>query len=62
MRRGTDKLVRVGLAASIVGAGLARCGVAGDIAYFDNDLDREAREPSGGDDGMVWVTRLELAF
>jgi hypothetical protein len=37
-------------------------GLAGDVAYFDNDLDRGAREPTGGDSGWVWVTRLELVF
>lgn len=36
--------------------------LAGDVAYLDNDLDVETREPTGGDDGVVWVTRLELAF
>lgn len=34
----------------------------GDLAYVANDLDREAREPTGGDRGWVWVTRLELTF
>lgn len=36
--------------------------LAGDVAYFDNDLDSEAQEPLGGDSGWVWVTRLEVAF
>jgi outer membrane protein OmpU len=36
--------------------------LAGDAGYFDNDLDREARDATGGDRGWVWVTRLELAF
>ena len=36
--------------------------LAGDVAYFDNDLDREARDAADGDSGWVWVTRLELAF
>jgi hypothetical protein len=36
--------------------------LAGDVAWFDNDLDREAREATGGDDGLAWVARLELAF
>jgi hypothetical protein len=36
--------------------------LAGDVAYFDNDLDREGRDAAGGDRGWVWVTRLELAF
>jgi hypothetical protein len=36
--------------------------LAGDVAWFDNDLDAEAREATGGDQGLVWVTRLELAF
>ena len=36
--------------------------LAGDVAYFDNDLVPEAHELTGGDDGLVWVTRLEVAF
>lgn len=36
--------------------------LAGDLAYFDNDLDADAEEPTGGDSGWVWVTRLEVAF
>lgn len=36
--------------------------LAGDVAYFDNDLDPEARELTGGDSGWVWVTRLDVAF
>lgn len=36
--------------------------LAGDVAYFDNDLDSEAEAPLGGDSGWVWVTRLEVAF
>lgn len=36
--------------------------LAGDLAWFDNDLDREAREATDGDSGLAWVTRLELAF
>ncbi len=36
--------------------------LAGDMAYFDNDLQRDAREPTGGDNGLVWVTRLEVSF
>lgn len=36
--------------------------LGGDVAYFDNDLEREAREPTGGDQGFVWVTRLEVTF
>jgi hypothetical protein len=36
--------------------------LAGDVAWFDNDLDAEAREATGDDRGWVWVTRLELAF
>jgi outer membrane protein OmpU len=36
--------------------------LAGDVAWFDNDLDRGFAEETGGDDGVAWVTRLELAF
>lgn len=36
--------------------------LAADLAYFDNDLDRAAREPVGGDSGLAWITRLEVAF
>jgi hypothetical protein len=36
--------------------------LAGDVAYFDNDLERGAREPTGGDSGLVWVTQLAVSF
>lgn len=36
--------------------------LGGDIAYFDNDLEREAREPTGGDGGLVWVAQLAVVF
>jgi outer membrane protein OmpU len=36
--------------------------LAGDVAYFENDLDPAAEEPTGGDNGWIWVTRLEVAF
>jgi predicted porin len=37
--------------------------LAGDLAYFDNDLDPEEAEDFTGDDsGWVWVTRLEVEF
>ena len=36
--------------------------LAGDLAYFDNDLDRTAKDVTGGDRGWVWVAKLEVAF
>ena len=36
--------------------------LAGDLAYFDNDLERTVRDDVGGDRGWVWVAKLELAF
>ncbi len=37
--------------------------LAGDLAYFDNDLDPEEAEDFTGDDsGWVWVSRLEFEF
>ena len=36
--------------------------LAGDVAYFDNDLDRAAKDETGGDRGWVWVAKLEVAF
>ena len=36
--------------------------LAGDLAYFDNDLDRAAKDTVGGDRGWVWVAKLEVAF
>src|SRR5687768_16771503 len=36
--------------------------LAGDVAYFDNDLERGAREPTGGDRGFVWVTQVAASF
>ena len=36
--------------------------LAGDLAYFDNDLDRAAKDVTGGDRGWVWVAKLEVAF
>jgi predicted porin len=33
-----------------------------DLLYFDNDLEAPLRQELGGDNGWVWVTRLELAF
>jgi len=36
--------------------------LAGDVAYFNNDLDRAARDETGGDRGWVWVAKLEVAF
>jgi hypothetical protein len=36
--------------------------LAGDLAYFDNDLDRSARDATGGDSGFAWVAKLEVAF
>lgn len=37
--------------------------LAGDVAYFDNDLDgRDVEDFTGDDSGWVWVTRLELEF
>ena len=34
----------------------------GDVAWFDNDLDGDARAFTGDDRGLVWVARLEIAF
>ncbi|MFZ1429022.1 MAG: porin [Geminicoccaceae bacterium] len=36
--------------------------LAGDAAYFDNDLDASARNVTGGDRGWVWVAKLEVVF
>ena len=36
--------------------------LAGDMAYFDNDLDPGAEGFTGDDSGWAWVTRLEVAF
>ena len=36
--------------------------IAGDLAYFDNDLERTVRDDVAGDRGWVWVAKLELAF
>ena len=36
--------------------------LAGDVAYFDNDLDRAAKDATGGDRGWVWVAKLEVSF
>lgn len=34
----------------------------GDVAWFASDLDADAETRTGGDDGVVWVLRLEVAF
>jgi hypothetical protein len=34
----------------------------GDVAWFANDLDEDARAATGDDHGLVWIARLELAF
>ena len=36
--------------------------LAGDAAYFDNDLDLAAKDETGGDRGWVWVAKLEISF
>jgi outer membrane protein OmpU len=36
--------------------------LGGDIAWFENDLDEEARAATGSDSGLVWVMRLEVVF
>ncbi len=36
--------------------------LAGDAAWFTNDFDEETRTATGGDSGLVWVTRFEVVF
>jgi hypothetical protein len=36
--------------------------LAGDIAWFDNDLDPDLEEETGGDAGIAWVAQLGSAF
>jgi outer membrane protein OmpU len=50
------------LALSADGEPLEGVILAGDLVYFDNDLDRDARRETGGDSGWVWLARLEVVF
>lgn len=36
--------------------------LAGDVGYFDNDLDPWTKDATGGDRGWLWVAKLEVVF